>query len=514
MAMKLLPPLPPEADAADPYEDLDALPSDQEVADTQPRTNDLSNALACCERFGLNYRYAVEWACWLAWTGTHWMRTGAEVRLFADIGRWAQREFYFCKGRIAALEKETIEVAKKHGLGSPELSAVTEKIASETSLLKWFSASQNTAKIGACITQLRALCQVSFTALDRDPWLLNCTNGTIDLRTADLRDHDRADLITSCLEIDYDPDARAPTWDSFLAQCMHNERLLVLYLQRLVGYTLTATTAEHVLVFCYGDGSNGKSTFLRILQDLLGPYGCAMPRTLLFTSKPGEVHPTELATLYGRRLGVCSEVGEDAKLDEAKMKDLTGGDPISCRRMHEDFWTYRPTHTLWLAGNHRPTITGTDEGVWRRMRVVPWTVSFPREKQDKDLTTKLRSELPGILAWAVAGCLEWQRIGLADPPDSINATADYRTHADVVGDFFKLRLVFTPEGRMTAKALRTSYESWCDELGHLPVGARKLGARLRQHGVRPINVRMEGRFVNGWAGVRMLAEYEAPPDRV
>ena len=490
----------------------DEEPDQEALESVQPRTNDHANAIACRDAFGMNFRFASEWECWLGWTGTHWSREGARLKLFGAVVAQAQREYAETLEDVERLTREIPKVAFEHGVGSDQVKKLQARLAAAETILKWHSNSQNTGKVQATITQLESVCACSFTELDRNPWLLNCRNGTVDLKTAELRAHDRADLITCCLELPYDAAARAPTWDGFLRQCMHGEPLLVLYLQRLVGYTLTASAQEHLLMFCYGTGANGKSTFFRVLSALLGPYGTAMPRTLLFTSRPGEVHPTELATLHGKRLGICSEIGEDVRLDEAKIKDLTGGDAISCRRMKEDFWQFTPTHTLWLAGNHKPTITGTDDGIWRRLHVVPWTISFTPDQQDKALSAKLQLELPGVLAWAVAGCLEWQRIGMADPPEVTDATAEYRLNSDVVGDFFRLRLVFEPEGRMTAKALRTAYETWCEELGHAPVGARRLAQRLRSHGVKPVNIRVDGRFANGWAGVRMLAEFEAPAE--
>ena len=365
------------------------------------------------------------------------------------------------------------------------------------------------------MTQLEAPLAVSHTTLDRDPWLLNCSNGTVDLRTGDVKAHDPRDLLTACLALPYLPDAKCPAWSAFLQQCMANQTLLVLYLQRLVGYTLTATTQEHLLVFCYGSGANGKSTFLRVLQDLLGPYGCPTPRTLLFTSKPGDVHPTELATLYGMRLGVCSEVGEDAAIDEPKLKDLTGGNPISCRRMNENFWRFVPTHKLWIAGNHKPVIKGTDHGIWRRLRVVPWTVQFDAEHQDKALPARLAAEMVGILAWAVQGCLEWQRVGVCDPPQVLEATGSYRSQSDVMGEFFRSHLRFDPEAKMAAKALRVLYEKWCEEMGHLPAGARKVGQRLRSLGVTDSTVRdRDGRVCPAWVGVRQLADWETVASEV
>lgn len=511
--MQLVPPLPPGPDAHDPYEDIGDDLTDQEILDAQARATDAANADAVASLHGHKYRYAREWEAWLAWTGSHWQRVGADVSLFGDVVLTARREYALCRGRLARLEAQTAAIAVKHGLGSPELTGHQQDIAHEKALLKWHNGSQNTAKVNACIAQLRGPLSISFLDLDTNPWLLNVDNGTVDLRTGELRDHAPSDLLTNCLEIPYLPDRKAPLWQSFLNGCMGGSQLLVLYLQRLVGYTLTASTQEHLLVFCYGaTGSNGKSTFLRVLQQLLGPYAAAAPRTMLFAQKAGDVHPTELATLHGKRLGVCSEIGEESRIDEAKVKDLTGGDRISCRRMQEDFWDYVPTHKLWIAGNHKPVITGTDGGIWRRIRVVPWLRTFAPAEQDKDLPAKLKAELPGILAWAIQGCLEWLRVGVSDPPEVLAATAEYREQSDPVGDFLRAHVVFAPDGRMTAKALRGTYESWCEEMGHQPIGARRLGQRLRLHGVTPTSVRVDGRVLDGWAGVRLLSLGEFPAE--
>ena len=456
----------------------------------------------------------MQWEAWLRWTGTHWQREGADIELFADIVRVVQAEYAVVVELVKERRADLLE-ASKAGVGSPACVKASERLEQALSLLKFLHASQNTGKVKSAVTQLEAPLAVSHTTLDRDPWLLNCSNGTVDLRTGDVKAHDPRDLLTACLALPYLPDAKCPAWSAFLQQCMANQTLLVLYLQRLVGYTLTATTQEHLLVFCYGSGANGKSTFLRVLQDLLGPYGCPTPRTLLFTSKPGDVHPTELATLYGMRLGVCSEVGEDAAIDEPKLKDLTGGDPISCRRMNENFWRFVPTHKLWIAGNHKPVIKGTDHGIWRRLRVVPWTVQFDAEHQDKALPARLAAEMVGILAWAVQGCLEWQRVGVCDPPQVLEATGSYRSQSDVMGEFFRSHLRFDPEAKMAAKALRVLYEKWCEEMGHLPAGARKVGQRLRSLGVTDSTVRdREGRVCPAWVGVRQLADWETVASEV
>jgi putative DNA primase/helicase len=284
-----------------------------------------------------------------------------------------------------------------------------------------------------------------------------------------------------------------------------------LYLQRLVGYTLTGTTQEHVLVFHYGStGSNGKSTFLAALRTLMGDYGCSAPRSLLFEPKNGaEPHPTELARLYGKRLATCAEVPENAELAEAKVKDLTGGDVLSVRRMNENFWDLVPSHTLHAAGNHKPIIRGTDGGIWRRIKLVPWLNQVAEADKDHDLKTKLEREQPGILAWAVRGCLEWQRTGLDEPTDVTDAGLEYRSESDVLGAFFDGQCVFEADARFSCKYLRKAYETWCEDLGHRSVGARILGRRLREKGVTDITVRVDGRPAQGWHGVRLKTTIEA-----
>jgi putative DNA primase/helicase len=283
---------------------------------------------------------------------------------------------------------------------------------------------------------------------------------------------------------------------------------LVLYLQRLIGYSLTALTTEHVLAFFYGGGRNGKSTFVQTLRTILGEYACAAPRDLLFEKKQGDGHPAELARLYGKRFAVCAEIGEHTILDEAKVKDLTGGDVISARRMREDFWDLVPTHTLFISGNHKPTVRGDDLGIWRRIRLVPWTVTVDDAAVDKDLPEKLKAEGAGILRWAVLGCIEWAEIGLQEPDEVIDATREYRQESDVFGDFLKMHAVFGADEKCHRATFRERYEAWCEEDGHKPLGAKKIAQRLHEHGVRGASVRVGHSVKNGWVGVRLKTDLE------
>lgn len=359
-----------------------------------------------------------------------------------------------------------------------------QSLANAKKAYAWAARSQNRGALHAMLdlAATHKTVETFHEQLDQHPLKLNVANGTIDLTTGDLGPHTRDDLFTMIAPVAYDRDAKCPTWDKFLERAMCGDTQMVLYLQRIAGYLLTASTSEQCLFFLFGDGKNGKSTFtntmMRVLgDDLAGP----MMRDSLFAGK--QEHATREASLFRQRLAVTSEVSEGKRLDESFVKDITGSDAIKARRMREDPWSFMPTHKIVMFGNHKPIITGTDEGIWRRIRLIPWLAKITEEERDKDLQAKLDAELPGILAWAVNGCLEWQRIGLADPKAVTQATEDYRASSDALGEFFEL-LDFGPDVplyRVSKAKLRAVYETWCEAEGHHPLGARRLCERLRAH---------------------------------
>ncbi len=487
-------------------------PSLEELSAEAPRGTDSANADAFVIEHGAGYRYVTEWDAWIAWSGKRWELPGARGRVMHAAMLTARLEYMRTKGRLKLLEEEQKPLLLEPQRDADRIEELEAAIKYQRQLLKWHEQSQNVARLEASTKILQTRLVVSMIDLDRNPWLFNVSNGTIDLRSSELHDHTPDDLITQISEIEWSDSSACPTWDAFVSTVMGGERDLVSYLQRLVGYSLTSLTREHILAFFYGTGLNGKSTFMQTIKLVFGEYGCAAPRDLLFQDKHGQRHPDELARLYGKRIAICAEIGEYNRFDEAKIKDLTGGDVVAVRRMRENFWDLTPTHTLFISGNHKPHVDGDDLGIWRRIRLVPWTVTIPPELVDKALPEKLRAELPGILRWAVNGCLEWQRIGLEEPQAVLDATSDYRAESDVLGSFLTGYVIFEPDARVTRMALRERYETWCKESGHLPLGARKVAQRLRERGVVDGKVRDGMRVRDGWAGVRLKGDFDLLAD--
>lgn len=480
--------------------------TDEELRRLQSQLTDAANADAVLEAVGLSeFRYVSEWDAWIAWDGRRWSaaggKGGARDRVVQAVIRVA-RVRYVAHREMQAETRTRLET-------DPENEALKNRMKWLSSILAWLVSSQNSSRIGACVSLLQGLVGVTIRELDQHPWLFNVANGTIDLRTGELAPHRREDLLTQISDIHYDPDATCPAWRAFIESSMGGpgSALMQMYLQRVVGYQMTGSIREQCLVFHFGDGSNGKSTFRSLVQAMMGDYAVAAPRGLVIASPNGqEPHPAELARLYGKRFVACAEVGEGERFAEAKIKDLTGGDIIAVRRMNENWWDLYPTHKLDCYGNHKPKVTGSDNGIWRRIRLVPWLVTVTEGMKDRDLAQKLRAELPGILAWGVAGCLEWQRNGLAEPPEVLAASAAYRTESDVLGEFLVRHCVFGDGERCARKDLRKRYETWCEELGHYTLGARALATRLKQNGVSDGNVRRDGKVCDGWYGVRLKTD--------
>lgn len=352
---------------------------------------------------------------------------------------------------------------------------------------------------------------VAHEQLDADPFLLNVRNGTIDLRTSALRPHDPDDLMTVQCPVSYDPDARAPLWDACVDRWQPDPEVRT-YIQVRAGAAATGKPTETVDVD-YGGGGNGKSKFWGAIQHVLGDY-TVVPHKSLLVAQRHEQHATVVANLFRKRLAVASETKAADVLDDEQVKNLTGGDRLSGRRMREDPWEFEPTHTLVMFSNHRPTIKGRDEGIWRRLRLVPWEVTIPEDERDDDLADKLKAEAPGILNWIVEGARRFISEGLTPPLAVRAATDDYRADEDTVGRFVG-EVLRIGVGWAWSADIRSELEAWCADEGVTPVPDMKdLAEVLRADGCQTERRSISGRRGTIWRGVTLAGiEADTPSDQ-
>jgi putative DNA primase/helicase len=322
---------------------------------------------------------------------------------------------------------------------------------------------------------------VRLTEFDKDSWLLNVGNGTLDLRTGELRPHARGDLASNIADIEFDSKATSDLWIEFLLKILDRDEELYSYVQRLVGYLLVGDTSEQSLHFLYGLGANGKTVFCEVLIRLLGDYAVTASPDMIMLRRHGGI-PNDVARLRGVRVAIMNETTQGARFDEAKLKDLTGGDTLTARYLHQEFFDFRPTHRLIVRGNHKPAISGTDEGIWRRLRLVPFSVQIPTEEQDRDLLRKLETQLPGILNWALQGCRRWQAEGLKPPPNVVAAVTAYRVECDVLGRFISECCATPKLGQVQSSVLYKRYREYCEQSGERWLPIKNFPEEMRRHG--------------------------------
>jgi putative DNA primase/helicase len=458
---------------------IDASSGAEEALEVRAFT-DTGNAERLVDQYGKDIRFCHPWGVWLHWDGQRWKRDQT-----GTVRRWAKIVVRSIYGEIAvAATKEQRTLIWKHANKS-------ESAAARASMLKLAEAENGI--------------HIEPEEMDRDPFLLNVLNGTLDLRTGHLRPHNQADNITKLAPVMYDPDAECPTFLAFLDRVLPDLEVRR-FLRRMTGYGMTGITSEQCLAFFYGGGANGKSTYLDVIHDMLGDYAQTAAPDLL-TSRGGDRHPTELADLFGARWVSSIEVDEGKRLAETLVKQMTGGDKMKARFMRTDFFQWTPTHKLLLAANHKPEIRGTDYAIWRRIRLVPFTVTIPEGERDGNLGEKLRAELPGILNWAIAGCLEWQRSGLGIPQTIRDATEEYRQEQDILARFVEEKCVTDPQAWVASGVIYAVYVAWCKGGGEEPISNTAFGKRLTERGCsagqRPSGERIR-------TGIRLLGPDEQP----
>ncbi len=430
----------------------DELTPPRDTGEKEYALTDWGNALRLVDRHGHNIRHCRDWGTWLVWSGRHWEKDRED--------------------RITMLAKETVRSMYAEA-------AQIDNTRQRTALLDHIRRSEGTRVLTAMVSLARSEPGIPVLPehLDTNPWLLTCSNGTLDLQRGPLLPHRREDLISKVAPVAYDPDAQAPTFDKFQERIFDGKQDLIRYVQRVVGLALTGLTWEQVLWLLYGPGANGKTTWVRVMIAMLGDHAKVTAPELLLASKR-DAHPTALADLHGVRFSATVEVEEGKRLAEILVKQLTGGDRIKARYMHQNFFEFDSTAKIFLVANHKPTIRGTDLAIWRRIRLIPFEVTIPEEEQDRTLLDKLKAELPGILAWAVRGCLEWQMKGLGTPSEVTSATQQYRADMDVLGNFIDDRCFIATDAKAQATVLYGAYKTWCEENGEVSRSQKDFGMRL------------------------------------
>ena len=344
--------------------------------------------------------------------------------------------------------------------------------------------SESRQRLDACLALARSEHPIADSGMtwDPDPYLLGVANGVVDLRTGMIRSGHPDDRLTMQVPVQYHVKAECPRWQQFLHQVFQRDGELIGFVQRALGYSLTGSVREQVLFLCYGTGSNGKSVFLDMLRNVLGDYAMNIPFTVLeLQQRPSLTN--DLASMAGRRLVTSSETNESTRLNEARIKALTGGDPITARFLYSESFTYEPVAKFWLAVNHLPRVRDDSYGFWRRVRVLPFNEQFTGDDADKGLPFKLLEELPGILNWGVQGALNWRLVGLAPPSAVMTATQAYRKDNDELDGFVADCCVVADGVRAEPGHLFSEYQRWSKEQGILErhrLGSRSFGTRIRE----------------------------------
>jgi putative DNA primase/helicase len=400
-----------------------------------------------------------------------------------DLKFTPERGFMVWDGRRWAVDDRCIEVQARAKDTALSIFDEIKDAIDRSARMQHAKRSQSKSAVEAMIWLARseAGIPVRLTDFDKNGWVLNVANGTLDLRTGTLRPHDRADLISNLVDVAFDPAAECELWDSFLWRVTDRDQELYEYLRRFVGYLLVGDTSDQSLHFLYGLGANGKSVFCEVLMRLLGDYAMAASPDMIMIRRHGGI-PNDIARLRGIRAAFMNETTQGARFDESKLKDLTGGDTLTARFLHQEFFDFKPSHRIVIRGNHKPAIAGTDEGIWRRLRILPFTVQIPADEQDRDLLRKLEGELPGILNWALRGCAEWQTGGLKPPAIVTAAVNQYREESDTLGRFILECCEVRPLAQVKSSSLFKRYQEFCEQGGERWVPSKDFPSELERRG--------------------------------
>jgi len=466
---------------------------------------DVYNARAFVARHGRDIRHCGPWDTWFTWAGTHWAKddTGETMRRAKDT---MVALLHDARTRLDAVTSAMLDLAIQEAPAEQSGKDLKSQQKTAQAFFAHVAKSLNNGPLTAMLKQAQSEQGVPILpeAFDTDPWALNVLNGTLDLRTGTLAPHEQSAMLTKCLCVPYEPTAECPTWERFLWHIMGGSagddnpdmgvgeldtrqvadaraRTLIGFLQRAIGYSLTGDTSEQCLFILYGPTKTGKTTSLETIGLLLGPYA-QQAEISTFLHKEKDQVRNDLADLAGSRFVSAVEVQEGKRLAESLVKQLTGSDRVKARFLFQEYFTFKPQFKVFLGTNHKPVIHDTDDAIWERIRLIPFMVHIPRDERDKGLSKKLEAELSGILAWAVRGCLLWQKHGLHEPEAVEEATQGYRNEMDHVGQFLADACLVGPAYQVKPQALYDAYQHWCTENVQEPLTGTALGKRLTDRG--------------------------------
>jgi putative DNA primase/helicase len=443
------------------------------------KRTEYGNAERLIDRHGVDLRHSAGLG-WLVWDGQRWRR---------DEDGGAMRRM---KDTVRAMWDELKEIED-------------EKL--QASFFSFVRSSENERRLNAALklAETETAVVVSSDAFDADPFLLTVGNGTIDLRTGELHPHKRENLVTRASPVTYLPRAQSQLWQDFLERITGGDPALEVFLQRAVGYSLTGDTSEEKLFFAHGPAATGKSTFLEAVKGVLGDYATTTDFETLLKRKGDRGIPNDIARLAGMRLVASVEVDEGKHLAAGLVKQLTGGDTIAARFLRKEFFEFTPRFKLWLAANDRPQVSATDSGMWRRILQIPFTVEIPEGERDPLIKQQLTNNpeiKTAILAWAVEGCLAWQREGLQIPARVSQYTEEYRQENDPLQDFLDECCELRPTARAERNTLRRAYDHWARSNLQPSLSAKRLADLLKLRGITDGGKQGDQ---HTWLGIALLA---------
>jgi len=436
---------------------------------------DATNAERLLREHKRDIRYFTAWKKWLVWNGTNW-KTDEGGALIHEKGLITVRNIY----------KEMLKTCDSR---------------KQMEIEKFGMISENIRRREAMIKTATYIQEINITAddLDCNPWLLNVRNGTFDVFTGEFLEHRREDMITKLANVEYDPKADCPLWKKFISEIMNYNPELINFLQTAAGWSMSGDISEQTMFILYGSGANGKSTFLNTIMYILGDYATST-LTETFMRKSGDGNTNDVARLRGTRFVAATEIEEGRQLSEPLIKKITGNDQMTARFLYGEFFNFTPTFKIFLATNHKPVIRGTDHGIWRRIKLIPFMTRITEDKQDKHLEFKLREEASGILNWLLAGAAVWKKERLQTPNIITSVTDEYRAEMDVIGNFINERCVQKKGIKINIRVLYKVYSEWCEENNEHAISERFFTLRLKEIGFCQCRSATE-RF---WVGVGLM----------